>query len=348
MTVKLVDPSRAEFTGGVSSSELDALAANAALKVLQTSEPVAPSSWPLLDEAFFSRRPDVELRLYGFYGQRCDLAFASGLRRVRRFAADCLMDAIGVEHVARIPALESLSLDVFSLESFDVLRVVNPGLRSLALGQTRSKKPSLEPLSRFTGLRQLLIEGHRKDIEVLSVLRELEEVTLRSVTVTDLGFLRPLARLRSLDLKLGGIRNISAIAGMPSIKSLELWQILGLVDVDVAGQLPGLQHLFLQSLRRVVALPDLSAARSLRRVTLETMRGLRELAPLEHAPALEELLLLDPSPLAPEALVPALRNGSLKRVAVGFGSDRKNEAARELLKRHGKEEMKRMEFALKR
>jgi hypothetical protein len=315
--------------------------------VLQTSDPVALASWPLLDEAFFSRRPDVELRIFGFYGTPCDLAFASGLRHVRRFAADCLMDATGVEHVARIPGLESLSLGVFSLESFDLLRDVNPGLRSLALGQTRSKKPSLKALSHLTGLQRLFIEGHRKDIEVLSGLGDLEDVTLRSVTVTDLAFLQPLARLGSLGLKLGGIKNLSAISGMPTIKYLELWQILGLEDVGVAGELPGLQHLFFQSLRRVVSLPDLSSARSLRRVTLETMRGLRDLAPLAHAPALEELLLFDVSPLAPEDLVPALRNGSLKRVAVGFGSDRKNEAARALLKKHGKEEFGRSDFDLR-
>lgn len=347
MPVKLVDSSRAEFTGSITASELDKLAATSAVKVLQTSEPVASSSWPLLDEVFFGRRPDVELRIYGFYGKRCDLSFASRLRRVRRFAADSLMDATGVEHVARIPALESLSLGVYSLESFDLLRDAAPGLRSLALGQTRSKKPSLEPLARFTELRRLFIEGHRKDIDVLSRLQLLEDVTLRSVTVPGLEFLRPLTRLWSLDLKLGGIRNLSAISGMASIKDLELWQISGLEDVGVAGELPGLQHLFLQSLRRVAALPDLRAARSLRRVTLETMRGLRDWAPLEHAPALEELLLVDASPLVPEDLVPVLRNPSLKRVSVGFGSDRKNAAARALLKTYGKEELGRAEFVVR-
>lgn len=347
MPIKLLDSCRAQFTGSLSVAELDALATNAAVEVLQTSDPADPSSWPLLDEVFFARRPDVELRIFGFPGERCDLSFASGLRCVRRFAADCLMDATGVEQVARIPGLESLSLGVFSLESFDLLRDVDPGLRSLALGQTRSKKPSLEPLARFAGLRRLFLEGHRKEIEVLSGLRELEDVTLRSVTVPNLGFLRPLERLWSLDLKLGGIKNLSAISGMGSVKYLELWQILGLEDVGVVGQLPGLQHLFLQSLRRVTALPDLRAARSLRRVTLETMRGLRDLAPLEQAPALEELLVWDSSPLAPDDLLPALRNGSLKRVAVGFGSARKNEAARALLKRHGKEELGGTEFVFR-
>lgn len=347
MTVRLLDSSRAQFSGSISTAELEELAGNRSVKVLQTLEPAEPSTWTLLDEVFFARRPEVELRVYGFHGARCDLAFASGLRHVRRFAADCLMDATGVEHIAGIPELEALSLGVFSLQSFEFLREVPPGLQSLSLGGTRSKKPSLEPLARFTGLRRLFIEGHRKGVEVVAGLKELEDVTFRSLTTPGLTFLRPLTRLRSLDLKLGGTTDLSAISGMASIKYLELWQILGLEDVSVAGQLPGLQHLFLQSLRRVASLPELRAARSLRRVTLETMHGLRDLAPLEHAPALEELLLYDAGPLAPDDLVPALRNGALKRVAIGFGSDRKNEMARALLGRYGKQEIGRTEYVLR-
>jgi hypothetical protein len=53
------------------------------------------------------------------------------------------MQATGVEHVVRIPRMEALSLGIFSLESFELLREAPPDLRSLALGPTRSKKPSL-------------------------------------------------------------------------------------------------------------------------------------------------------------------------------------------------------------
>jgi len=345
MPFTLVDPGRAQLTGALDADEIDRLAANPRVKVLQTSDPVEPSFWPVLDESLFARRPDVELRLYGFYSEPCDLSFASRLTHVRRFAAEDLMDASGVEHVARIPALESLSLGIFSLQSFDVLRSVNPGLRSLALGQTRSRKPDLQPLSRFADLRDLFIEGHRKSIEVLSGLHALESVTLRSVTAPDLSFLRPLDRLWSLDLKLGGITDLSAIAGMAGLKYLEVWQILGLDDVGVVGELPGLQNLLLQSLRRVEALPALHAAGSLRRVTLENMSGLRSLAPLEHAPALEELLLFDAPQFGPEDLLPVLRNQSLKRAAIGLGSDRKNRGARELMAQHGVAECARSGFA---
>jgi hypothetical protein len=245
------------------------------------------------------------------------------------------MQASGVEHVVRIPRLESLSLGIFSLESFEVLREANPGLRSLALGPTRSKKPSLAPISRFTELRELYVDGHRKDIEVLSGLRALESVTLRSVTTPDVAFLRPLDQLWSLNLKLGGIKDVSALAGMAGIKFLELWQILGLEDVDVIAGLPGLQFVFLQSLPRVETLPDLHKASSLRRVMLESMRRLRGLAPLEHAPALEELLLFDAGNFGSEDLVPVLRNRSLKRAAVLLGSDRKNREVRDLLAMRG-------------
>ncbi len=347
MSSKMVDTGRALFTHRIATAELEALAANPSLKVLQTWGPVDPSFWPALDAEFFARRPDVELRLFGFYSEPCDLSFASRLQHVRRLAADDLMQASGVEHVVRIPGLESLSLGIFSLESFEFLREANPGLRSLALGPTRSKKPSLAPLSRFTDLRELHVEGHRKDIGVLSGLRALESVTLRSVTTPDVAFLRPLDRLWSLDLKLGGTKDLSALAGMAGIKFLELWQILGVEDVGVIARLPGLQFVFLQSLPRVEALPDLREARSLRRVMLENMRGLRSLASLEHAPALEELLLFDAGHLRPQDLVPVLRNPSLKRAAVFFGSDRKNREARDLLAQRGIGECRRDGFAFR-
>lgn len=344
MPVKLVDSGRAELRGPTSAGELEALAADPRLKVLQTSEPNAPSVWPLLDTTLFARRPDVELRVYGFYGKPCDLSFASSLRHVRRFAADCLMDATGVEHVARIPGLESLALGIYSLESFDVLRDVGAGLQRLILGETRSKRPSLAPLSRFPDLRTLTIAGHRKEIEVLAGVRSLEDLTLSSVTLDDLSFLRPLDRLWSLDLKLGGTKDLSGIAGMAGIKYLEIWRVLGLEDVSVAGQLPGLQFLFLESLKRVKEVPDLAAARSLRRIMLEGMKGLRSLATLEYAPALEELLLYDAAPLGPGDLAPVLRNRSLKRANAFFGSDRKNREARALLERHAIAECDRFQF----
>jgi hypothetical protein len=337
-------PSRVHFRGSLDVGELDALADDPKIDVLQTDEQVDATLASLLNDAFFARRPDVELRVFGGYSSGIDLSFVSRMTRLRRFAADCLQDARAVESIADIPDLEALSIGIFSLTSFDVLQTVSPKLRSLSLGQTRSKKPDLAPLSRFKELSVVYIEGHWKNIEVLSTLPELEDVTLRSVTTPDLGYLKPLRKMWSVDIKLGGIQDLSALSGMDGIKYLELWQIKGLSDVDVIGELPGVQNLFLQSLRRVESLPELRSSKALRRVTLDNMKGLKLLAALERAPALEELVVVDAAHLQPQDLLPAFRNKTLRRALVRLGSLKKNQRVKELMDEFGIAEFNRDEF----
>jgi len=162
-----------------------------------------------------------------------------------------------VEHIADLENLEELSIGIYSLDSFDFLKQLPNGIKSLSLAATKSTKPQLQTLSRFQSLTHLYLERQQQGIEVLSELKRLEDLTLRSITTEGLDYISMLRRLWSLDIKLGGIRNLSAIAGKESIKYLELWQIRGLSDIRVISSLGGLQSLFLQSLRNVSAIPDL-------------------------------------------------------------------------------------------
>ncbi len=335
-SILLADSTRAEFGDSVTAEELRKLADYPEVKVLQCASPRRDAVWTLLNESFFSARPDVELRVYGFYSNECDLGFARKMGNVRRFAADCLMQAQNVEAIAEIPHLESLSLGIFELDDFHVLELIPSTLTSLFLSATRSKKPSLEPLSRFRALKVLHLEGQTKGIEVLRELQGLEELTLRSITTRDLRYLAPLRNLWSLWIKLGGIRSFVGVEDKKSIKFLELWQVRELAGADVVAALPGLQNLFLQSLPHVESLPSLKDSSALRRVVLQNLKGMRDFSPLERAPALEDFGLVQGSLQTPEQLLPVLRNPNVRRVAALFGSDRKNRAFSSLRERHGK------------
>src|SRR5262245_61892701 len=158
----MADATRAEFDDSATEGEFRELTKEPRLAVLQCSAPVRDAVWMLVNEVFCPVRPDVELRVYGHYSDECDLAFARELTNVRRFAADCLMRARGVEAVAEIPGLESLSLGIFELNDFSVLERISSNLTTLRLGATRSRKPSLTPLSKFRSLRVLYLEGQSK------------------------------------------------------------------------------------------------------------------------------------------------------------------------------------------
>jgi hypothetical protein len=90
-SIRMGRGSRAEFRDPVDADDLLELATNPKVKVLQCCYPVRNSVWQLVNESFFARRPDVELRVYRHYSTVCDLRFASQMSNVRRFAADCLM-----------------------------------------------------------------------------------------------------------------------------------------------------------------------------------------------------------------------------------------------------------------
>ncbi len=167
---------------------------------------------------------------------------------------------------------------------------------------------------------------------------------LRSITTTDLNYLKPLKNLWSLDIKLGGIKNLWAIEGMKGIKYLELWKILGLTDIGVISSLSGLQYLFLQSLRRVVELPDFRRLPQLRRLHLEDMKGLCDLSALAGVPALEEFVHVQ-ARQGPKEHQPLLQNITLKSALVGFGSASKNQHFADLLRAHGIEQYQWKPFA---
>lgn len=339
MAIEETAKSRWNFRDPLRNREIDRIAAESEAKVLQTSQPVRARTWRRIDERLLSVRPDIEIRVFGFYGLPCDLSFIPLLANVRRFSADCLSGEVsGLEAIAALPsALESLRIGILELNDFSFLESVTPTLRWLSLGATNSESLSLAPLSRFTQLETVYLEEQQQDIEVLSQLLQLRDVTLRDISTTGLDFLRPVTELRSLDLKLGEIRDLTALAGMSSIKYFEAWAVGGLSDLSVLSQLPGLQNLFLQELPKVNSLPSMENLRHLRRVVLEDMKGLRDLTPLESAPVLEEFALVAGESNKPKDLEPVLRNPSLKRVSAGFGRTGDNREFENMCARAGLE-----------
>ena len=259
---------------------------------------------------WFQSHPDIALRAYGSYdGSISNLEFLRFFPTVRRFSADALYH---------------------SLQTIEGLRHLPENLESLTIGWTKPKL-DLAILARFKSLKALSLEGQTKEIAAISRLTSLEELTLRSITLPDLSLLLPLTELRALDIKLGGTKDLSLLPRIGRLQYLELWMVKGLTNLTPVGQLPHLRYLFLQSLRRVEALPDFSHDVDLRRVHLEMLKGLRDLRPLATAPALEQLVLMEMRQLEPEDLRFLLELPHLKGATVHLGSKRKTDAVEALL-----------------
>jgi hypothetical protein len=254
--------------------------------------------------------PAVTLRAYGSYDDSItNLDFLRFFPNLHAFEADALYHSLG---------------------SLDGLNYLPADLRYLGLGQTK-KRLSLTPLARFAALRRLFLEGQTKDLDVVEQLHTLTSLTLRSITLADLSLLLPLTKLRALDLKLGGTRDLALLPQVGALQYLELWLVRGLHDLSPVSDITTLEYLFVQALKQVTALPSFANCTRLTRLHLETMKGIVDLSPLLTAKALTQLTIFDMPQLQPADLAPLTAHPSLRELSVAFSSQRKNDEVARLL-----------------
>ena len=346
MSVKTVNEiiGQYQISKGVTKNELEKLATNPKTQSIQFANPLTDTEIELLELVVFSKRPDISMRVYGHYGETCDLSFLQRIPSLRRISADCLRDAKGIEVVTQLDKLEHLGVGIFNLDNFDFLDEINPNLTELYLHQTKSKKTKINSIQRFENLEYLYLEGQQKGIEAISNLKKLKKIVLRSISTNNIDYLKNLESLWSVDIKLGGIKDLSGLTSLKSIKHLELWQVRDLADLSFISKLETLQNLFIQSLNQLTKLPDFSNNKKLRRIYLENLKGLNDLSNLKNAPSLKEFIYVLAENQEPENIIPALENPSVEKVFCKFGSDKKNNRFNELARQHNKTDYKYSNF----
>ncbi|MEI6284631.1 MAG: hypothetical protein WCP40_05985 [Opitutae bacterium] len=259
--------------------------------------------------SFLASYPDVSLRVYGHYTN--PLANLSFLRHY--------------------PFISSFQADVFSLQSTDGVEYLTDSLKFFGLGETKTSSISLSFLRRFKSLKDLHLVGHKKDIEIISSLSCLEQLSLRSITLPNLKVVLPLEKLKRLNIRLGGTSDLKLLPQLTGLQSLELWMIKGLDNLGMLGNVASLRNLYLQDLKHVRVLPSFAGLHQLRRVTLDGMKGITDLRSIADAPALEELLVVSAKHLMPEDFKPFVGHPTLKAARIGLGSISKNNQVRDLL-----------------
>lgn len=241
------------------------------------------------------RHPEVELRAYG------------------RDVDPELGWLEGFEHI------EHLSIELWNTTSFDVLARFT-GLRSLGLGETKSKRPSLGFLPELSQLEDLWLEGHDKDFGAVAAVAQLRRLALRVPRAKSLDPLRGHSGIEVFSMDFGGIRDVSPLADMPNLRALELYQVrtLDTGDLDSLGECAALEVVSLGALRNVERVRALARrpAETLRLLTLERLTGLATLADLRACTRLEELGLYESRP-ADRRLDLLLECPNLNRLVTG-------------------------------
>ncbi len=316
-----------------STDEIREIKSNAGLSDIQFAEPPDPEALETLEAEVLKQRPEFEVRFFGFYREKCDLSFLRHIPSVKNLVINCLQGEVeNIDEIGLLPNLTSLKVGIHSLESLGFLEQVPPTLRVLYLEEAKKKTLDLSVLRRFSSLRRLYIERHHKALETIGQLPCLEELVLRSITVPELSFLMPLARLRLLDIKLGGTNNLDAIPNLPALNHLEIWQVRKLSNVAFLKHARNLSVLYLEDLPNITTLPSFRNLERLREVSLRHLSGLSDLAPVSEAPQLETFNLSDANHCGAESLAPFWRHPTLRNIGIGLGSFKKNREVRDFFK----------------
>ncbi|MFD1989354.1 hypothetical protein ACFSGI_05245 [Paenibacillus nicotianae] len=325
-----------EVTTELTTAELKQLQHMSELHTIQYNHSLVADTYAALNDLLFAERSDIILRVYGFYDEVCDLQFLEQMPDVHKLSIECTGDIAHIDSIATLQQLKQLHIRIDQLDQFDILAQIPVDLEKLTLGKTASRKPDLQVLERFTHLTDLVIYGHHKHIEVIGQLTTLERLGLHSISVSDLDFVTNLDRLLFLSIIWGGTRNLNALKKMTGIQYLRLSQIKGLDDIEPISSMYGLQYLYLEGLPHITELPIFTELNKLRKVELVSMKKLKSLETLEHAPVLIEFVHREAWEMEVASYTPLMRNSSLQRAYAHLKNPKKMATFDQLLHQYDK------------
>ncbi|OWA35106.1 hypothetical protein B9G55_10495 [Saccharibacillus sp. O16] len=327
---------RVEIDPNWTEKEVAELADSSSIEIIQYSEYNVPSRELLrgLNEQIFARRSDVTFRIYGFHLQEADLSVLQEMPDVERLIVDCCTRIAEPSDLGGLAKLRELELDVFELDSFELLHEVRSDLSLLRLGKTRSKKPDLSVIQRFSSLEKLALNGQRKNIEVVQKLQRLKQVYIHGISLGDLAFLERLPQLTLLHIGFGSAEKLDWLAGLVHLQELKLLRVKGLKDLSALSALSQLQQLQIVDQPLVEKLPSLAGLPRLKRIICDNV-GLVELDGALDAPALDEWVLLDMPTLTTDDAARLIDKRRPSRLTVSLKKAAANKELQAMLEQEG-------------
>ena len=258
--------------------------------VLQFSDTPAPDAIAQANAFCREFGAEVQLRFFGFGWRAFDTALLRDLPDVANLSIDTIRAITDFAPVAALPKLTRLRFGVHEhpdgrfLEALDLARFTH-----LTLAANKRRNFDLAPLGAAAALEQLFVQGHHRNIEAISALPRLADVSLSGFPKRhDLAFLNDLKPLRSLLLILGSRASIAEFTHAELTKLRIVW-VRELEALGPLRRFAALEALAIEDQLRLTSL-DLSGL-DLRRLTVTNCKTLGEIIGLETQTRLEHCVV---------------------------------------------------------
>jgi len=276
---------------------------------------------------------NLEVRFYGHYSGAFDASALRFLPDVQWLSIDCLQRIENDEEVFRLENLRKFSFGVYYYDRSDLLaRIKIDGLLRLVLADNDKRNFDLEPLEECSELEEFYLNGHTKNIGVLSKLPCLRFLSLGSISKkTRLEFASGIQQLNSLTIILGGREAIDEVRH-ESLRELRIVRVKAFESLGDMSRFPKLRKLVVEDQIRLNTI-DLRGT-DLREVSVHNCKNLSEIDGLLDLSDLR-LFATSRTKLDLELLLRADWPKSMEVVGLFSTSDRWNEKAREKLAERG-------------
>lgn len=187
-----------------------------------------------------------KIRFYGSNNTGIDCEILDYIPNVKALSIDCTNKVKNINKLKQLKFLEKISIGISELEDLDILSYDNlKTVNKLSILDTRSKAFNLEFLRDYVNLTYLQIVGHTKNINSISNLKQLETLSLNSISKVPLDFINHLKSLKTLRIILGGRDNINEIT-QNTIENLDIIWVRGLNDLSALKNFKNLKNLLVQ------------------------------------------------------------------------------------------------------
>lgn len=257
---------------------LNRIAEDKRVKWVQIDKPLPETAYHAID-GILEQRPDLYFRVFGIDGNnRFDLSVLESMPHLTKVRIEAHLrddkDAVNIEYLCKLPNLTGLHLDLFDRRDYGFLNGISPNLEELILNadaMSSSVKFDCEQLLRFKNLRSLWLgKKAKKHLELIAELPQLKSLSLCGIKVDNFDFLREIG-LEKFALLRCGSSDLSGLAGLETLKELELWRIMKLENIDFVSSLTNLEVLKLRDLKHITMLPNTDGLTKLSRIVLDNV-----------------------------------------------------------------------------
>ena len=248
------------------------------IKWIQISEKLPMQGYRMID-SILERREDLYFRIFHIIdGNTFDISFFNDMPHLTRVWLDAHLredkHAVNYEYLCELPNLKGLHLDLFDCRDYSFINNLSPKLEELIMfadSMSGTVKFDCKWLLQYKELQSLYLgKKAKKNLECISQIPKLRNLSLRGIKVEDFRFLKAL-HLESFALLWCSNTALSGLGELQSLRELELWRIMKLDNLDFISTLVNLETLKLTDLKHITTLPDLSGLKKLANIKIDNV-----------------------------------------------------------------------------